>query len=191
MCDTAPGRGFAWCLMADSSTGGRNLALMQKREQVLALRLEGKSYREIASITGVARTSACEYVRDAMAEAAAEIQIDAASLVQIELERLDMAVAAIVDKVREGDIQAIGRWIRLSESRRKLLGLDAPEKLTVNNGDLDRQIERELEELRRAEQARTTGPDQGSDQADIATQSQLVPAHTDAQTIAIPPVNDA
>ena len=36
---------------------------------------------------------------------------------------------ALAAKVRDGNLAAIDRWLRLSESRRRLFGLDAPKEL--------------------------------------------------------------
>jgi len=43
----------------------------------------------------------------------------------LELQRLETALHALVSKVHEGDLAAIDRWLKLCESRRKLLGLNA------------------------------------------------------------------
>ena len=49
--------------------------------------------------------------------------------VALECERLDVALLAIAAKVQAGEIDAVHAWVRLCESRRKLLGLDAPARL--------------------------------------------------------------
>jgi hypothetical protein len=43
----------------------------------------------------------------------------------LELQRLETALHALMSKVRQGDLAAIDRWLKLCESRRKLLGLNA------------------------------------------------------------------
>ncbi len=49
-------------------------------------------------------------------------------LVALERARLDMARLSIAPRVAKGKLGAIDRWIRISESERKLLGLDKPFK---------------------------------------------------------------
>jgi hypothetical protein len=49
-----------------------------------------------------------------------------------ELARLDALAEAIAPKVKAGDIKAVHTAIRIGESRRRLLGLDAPVKIDAN-----------------------------------------------------------
>jgi len=42
-----------------------------------------------------------------------------------------MPMISLAPKVKAGDPNAIAVWIKLSESRRKLLGLDSPECISV------------------------------------------------------------
>ena len=52
---------------------------------------------------------------------------------------------ALASRVKAGDIHAIDRWIRLSESRRRLLGLDAPEQTLVGAApDFNDKFEQEI-----------------------------------------------
>jgi hypothetical protein len=46
-----------------------------------------------------------------------------------ELARLDALAEAVADKVAPGDLKAVHTSLRISESRRRLLGLDAPTKV--------------------------------------------------------------
>lgn len=54
----------------------------------------------------------------------------------IEDARLDAALRAIWDSVLEGNLQAIDRFLRISERRAKLLGLETPPK-AKDRGDAD------------------------------------------------------
>jgi hypothetical protein len=53
----------------------------------------------------------------------------------MELARLDRAQQALATMIDSGEPAVIGLWIKLSESRRKLLGLDAPTKIAATNPD--------------------------------------------------------
>jgi hypothetical protein len=53
----------------------------------------------------------------------------------MELERLDMAQQALAAHLETGDPQIVNSWVKVSESRRKLLGLDAPTKIAATNPD--------------------------------------------------------
>ena len=117
------------------------------------LRVRGLSYRQIAVELGYAdHSSARDAVLRAIAAAPVEAGTDAR---QVELERLDLAVAKVVEVLErrhlafnnqgvvedpedggyltdDGPALAAARVLQtLSESRRKLLGLDAETKVSV------------------------------------------------------------
>ena len=102
----------------------------------LELRILGMPYRKIAEALGVSCYTAFNDVKDELAKIAESCREQATELQTIELERLDDAIQRITsgDAYATGDPQTINTLIRLSESRRKLLGLDAPEKKDVTSG---------------------------------------------------------
>jgi hypothetical protein len=99
------------------------------------LRKQGYSYREIGAALGVSHKTAHEDVQRVLAELATLRQASAAEYVDLELERLDMAQQALAVHLETGDPQIINSWVKVSESRRKLLGLDAPQKIAATNPD--------------------------------------------------------
>lgn len=123
-----------------SKTSAQNIGVAERRGFVLAQRKAGYTYRQIAALT-IAKFGADNLPKDygeryAHKDVKAELdrlradtQEDTANLVRLEVERLDVALKAIAPKVQRGNMAAIDRWIRLSETRRKLLGLDAPTKV--------------------------------------------------------------
>ncbi len=113
------------------------------------LRARGQSYRAIGEALGISQGSAHDAVQRALKATVQEAAADARTL---ELERLDHLQATVMDvlgrehvtvqlgKVIRGPggetvpddavtLAAVDRLLRVSESRRKLLGLDAPAKL--------------------------------------------------------------
>lgn len=125
----------------------------ERRQRALELRKEAKSYRTIAAALGISVSTAHDDVQAALAELAAIELESAAELRTMELERLDLlAIEALRimqathplvsgGKVFDGyaddgpKLGAIDRLLRISESRRKLLGLDAPAKTALTNPD--------------------------------------------------------
>jgi DNA-binding CsgD family transcriptional regulator len=99
------------------------------------LRKQGYSYREIGVVLGVSHKTAHEDVQRVLAELATLRQASAAEYVAMELERLDMAQQALAAHLETGDPQIVNSWVKVSESRRKLLGLDAPTKIAATNPD--------------------------------------------------------
>lgn len=132
----------------------RDPATVERDAHAAQLRADGLSYRQIAAALGYGHPqSAHDAVARAMAEVIAE---PAAAAVQFELERLDLAyrkTLAVLERhhvtVSNGRVvelhgepleddgpvlAAVDRLIRISESRRKLLGLDSPTKTAISGG---------------------------------------------------------
>jgi hypothetical protein len=124
------------------------------------LKARGKTYRQIATELDVHPASAHEMVQRALR---AIVEEPAAEVRRLELERLDIMYRAAMEvlerqhvTVSQGRIvkqangepleddapvlQAIDRLLRVSESRRKLLGLDAPARVSVEAEHLGREI---------------------------------------------------
>lgn len=110
---------------------GGDAAAVMRREQALELRADGLSYRDIGKALDVSHEQARRDVQTAMVTATEELKRRAQHLLAIEYERLEAPVEGLMPRVTEGDPQAIAVWIRLSESRRKLLGLDAPTRADI------------------------------------------------------------
>jgi hypothetical protein len=73
---------------------------------------------------GVTVGRAYQLVDEAMRET---VQEPAEDLRKLELERLDLMTAALMDKARRGRLRAINTMLNIMERRAKLLGLDAPD----------------------------------------------------------------
>jgi hypothetical protein len=107
----------------------------ERRQRALDLRKNGATYRQIADTLAVSLQVAYEDVQRPLAELAALEQTSAEELRTMELMRLDAAQLALAPKMKLGDPQVVNAWVRVSESRRKLLGLDAPAKTALTNPD--------------------------------------------------------
>ncbi|RKN61873.1 hypothetical protein D7231_31875 [Streptomyces klenkii] len=128
--------------------------------EAAALRARGLSYRQIADELGVARTTAHEMVERALQ---AIVQEPAEQVRQLELDRLDhMYRSALgvlerrhvtvsqgrIVKADDGEpleddgpvLQAIDRMLRIQERRARLLGLDAPSRVSVDAEHLGDEI---------------------------------------------------
>jgi hypothetical protein len=105
--------------------------------QALELRQRGFSYRRIAAEIGRSVAAAHNFVRESLEELAADQKREAGKLVALELARLDKLAAAIWPKANCGDVQAIDRLLKILERRAKYLGLDQPEKLTLEATGLE------------------------------------------------------
>ena len=119
--------------------------------RALDLRVAGLSLAQIGRELGVDESTACRYVKDALADLAKRNDGNAETLRALELERLDKlqrTAERILAKnhvvvsgktiMYDGDtklvddgpvLAAIDRLVRIAESRRKLMGIDAPAKI--------------------------------------------------------------
>jgi hypothetical protein len=118
----------------DTSKGKREAAAA-RRIHAVQLRTAGASYRSIGARLGTSHVQAFKDVRHALKDRRIELGESTAEMIALEGERLDAATLAISPRVMSGDLFAIDRWIRISESRRRLLGLDAPKKIAPTTPD--------------------------------------------------------
>src|SRR6266545_6444586 len=129
---------------------GKREAAAERRVQALELRKAGVSYRAIGAQLSISEKTAHQDVQRVLARLAEMELASADELRTMELLRLDKLMleaarilAATHPYVAGGKVllnltddgpklQAIDRLLRISESRRKLLGLDAPPKVPLN-----------------------------------------------------------
>lgn len=119
------------------------IATTERRAFVLQMRKAGYRYTDIAAQAvakfgrdalpaGWDERYAYKDVKRELDRIREETREDAADLIQIQAERLEMVHRALAPRVVKGDVRAIDRWIRANESYRKLLGLDAPQRQEVS-----------------------------------------------------------
>lgn len=125
--------------------------LSERRQKVFALRKAGATFRAIAAQIAVEfqqpQYSYSLAAKDATYFLNELIQLsiaDAEEFWQMELERLDAAQIAIARQVQAGDLYAIDRWIRIIETRCKLLGLYLPAAERPAREEATGQIELQL-----------------------------------------------
>ena len=99
------------------------------------LRCRGYRYRDIGKAIGVSATSAFRYVTEELDRLAKEAREGAETLRTIEHTRLENSYREAqfgIQKTRDSDMTAHVRYLeqarKISESIRKLYGLDAPEE---------------------------------------------------------------
>jgi hypothetical protein len=163
--------------MAESKTSPRRIQVAIRRGKVLQMRAAGMSYDQIQQAFPDDYRSRAAVVQDVQRALMSVVAEGAADLRALEAARLDMlwvkamqvlsrthvAVSngRVVYLSRDGQetpvqddgpiLSAIRELRSLSESRRKLFGLDAPTQVQVMNDDaLDLEIRRLTEELSRA-----------------------------------------
>ena len=122
-------------------TSARKVQAALHAAEVLKLRLEGLSYREIAEKSGISAGHACKIIGQMLDEFAADSAERLAVWRKLELARLERGIAAAWPKAEVGSTQAIEQVRKLIESEIRLLGLAAPVKIAPTSPDGSREYE--------------------------------------------------
>lgn len=117
--------------MPEPTTSKRLIASAERRKQVVQMRLAGASYQEIADALGITASGAYRAVKTWLDKTHSDTLESAEQLRDIENARLDKLILSAMPQAQKGHLQAIEVVRKLSESKRKLLGLDAPEKQQI------------------------------------------------------------
>ncbi len=149
------------------ATRGSDLTSAQRREKAVALRILGQSYQKIGEMLGVSKVAAFKMVQKELARARAKTEEDVAALREVDLQRLDQILAAMMPaavKPNNPDVQVIDRVLKVMERRAKMLGTDAPEKIAPTDPtgtrpafDHYEKANAQLAELRRMVEQRIAG----------------------------------
>lgn len=128
--------------------------ILQRQMLALELRIKGLSYRAIADRLKCSHETVRLDIEGEL-KRLADLNIEkAAELRELELVRLDKIIYSLSNWVESGNIGAASVYIKASERRSKLLGLDAPTKHEVDWRESAEQagldpgdVAREFEEL--------------------------------------------
>lgn len=119
----------------------------QRQEELavmLRMRRAGADYAAIGRHFGISPPSVWEKVTKALRDMPKD---EATELRTLEVAKLDFAETRLQDAVKVGDVTAINTLVRISESRRRLLGLDMPEQHEVK---ISREEETLVDQLAKA-----------------------------------------
>lgn len=133
----------------------------EREKEAVTLRIGGASFDEIAERLGYHDKSGARKAVVRILERYAPEPLE--ELRRLELARLDEALAGIWSRVKDGDLEAVETFLRISTRRARLLGLDAPASLRIIPEGL---IDAEIRELR--ERMRQIGDD-GDSRGDAET----------------------
>lgn len=119
------------------AVGRRGSKQIIKREfdtiEALRLRARGMSYRDIGKELGIGRDTSRRYVQNAL-NALAEERAEETALTRMVLaERLGMVYTALADKVKDGDLPSIDRWIMAIKTEARLFGIVSAPPVAIQN----------------------------------------------------------
>lgn len=106
----------------------RNERQRARRIEALSLRLAGLTFEQIGERLGISKEAAHDLVSRTLERAENE---SAQKMRALEAARLDRAQAAIWSRVLEGDTKAVDTFLRISQRRARLFGLEAPTQIAV------------------------------------------------------------
>lgn len=113
----------------ESMTSEKRLTAVERQRAALELRKAGKSYEAIARELGYGGpSSAHNAVKAALRKT---LQEPADDLRALEVARMDAMLDGLWPKVLAGNPRAVEVAIKVLERRARLLGLDAPQKINI------------------------------------------------------------
>lgn len=122
----------------EPKTSARRLAVAERRRKAIELRLAGLTYPTIYErYPELGYRSPSAIVQDVQRAIDQYVGGAARELVALEAARLERLNQAIWASAMQGDLGSVAEARRLSESRRKLHGLDAADRVGADDADLD------------------------------------------------------
>lgn len=120
--------------MPPSKTSPRAIERAKRIDHALQMRIEGKGFRDIAKHFELSVGGAYNLVMDGIKDLYRD---NAESVFDMEMERLDLAQAALVAGVRDGDPRSIEQWLKIHDKRVKLFKLD---QIVTTQGDTGQSV---------------------------------------------------
>ena len=112
-----------------AKTSPESAAAKVRAAKALELRMEGKTFIEIAKEVGYkSRQAAHDAVKRALDSITRE---PAQDLIKLDLERLDAMWGIHYLNAQSGDVNALSACMKIMERRAKMLGLDVPDRHQV------------------------------------------------------------
>lgn len=111
------------------------LALHIQRQRVIDMRVAGWSNFRIAMTLSIPEKEVAIHIKAALHNARRNINASVDHLKALENLRLDFLFEQLEDRAKSGDVEAVEVMLKISESRRKLLGLDRPsqQEMTIRH----------------------------------------------------------
>lgn len=105
-----------------------------REEQAVRLRLAGYTLDKIADSLGVSHQAVSKMLTRAMQRTVAETAGNLEQMRETERQRLEWLMSTLSPQVQKGMVGAVKEARQISESLRKLLGLNMPERVDVTTG---------------------------------------------------------
>lgn len=110
-------------------TSAKTIRTSERQQRAYALRLEGKTIREIAAELGCSAMTTYRMVEAEIERQMATRDASVKRQQSIVADRLDRLIREVWPRVEQGDVMAIAQVVKIEERRCKLLGLDEPQRV--------------------------------------------------------------
>lgn len=112
----------------------KSIQVLQEEMQTMKMKADGATVAEIAEALGISQSSVFRRLSSAMEMVRDEVRFDTQHYIDMEVAKLEKLESRIYKRIAlEPDndelTQLAGAALKLSESRRKLLGIDAPQRV--------------------------------------------------------------
>ena len=112
----------------------KSIQVLQEEMQTMKMKVDGATVAEIAETLGLSQSSVFRRLSSAIELVRDEVRFDTQHYIDMEVAKLDKLESRIYKRISlEPDnnemVQLSGAVVKLSESRRKLLGIDAPQRV--------------------------------------------------------------
>lgn len=108
----------------------------EQRFEALEMRKRGLSYRAIGKKLGCSYSTAYDYIKESLEELRTKTLVSAEQLRELEIQKLDRLEQQMQKGLHSSDLTERAKVaavvVKITESRRKLLGLDAPQKVEMS-----------------------------------------------------------
>lgn len=132
-------------------TSPESVARLERNERAIELRRQGKTYLEIGRELGISRMRAHQIITAEMTKRREKFQDKADSLIQMQLDRLELLWNRLQGRIDMGEPRACEVGIAILRRQAELMGLDQPIKVH-NTHELielsDDELRQEAERLR-------------------------------------------
>lgn len=129
--------------MAKPDSREMNALSVTKRARAVELRITGYTYQEVGDAMGISRQAAHDLVRRELANTVDVTREQVAGERQLEVARTEVMIKKLWPKAfpedNSIDYDGVRSILRCMERKQKLLGLEAPQKHTVDMGHLQGQ----------------------------------------------------
>ena len=116
------------------STYSRDILLELRSMKMYRMRIQGYTIVEIADELKCAISVVSTTLKRLMDELKALSAQEADAYRAYELTRLDNLFKSLQPKIEEGDVNAVNSAVRVIERRCKMLGIDAPQEIKIDDG---------------------------------------------------------